>query len=97
MPDEFQLHQASKRGDDAKLLLESPLLAEAFAKLKQNYLDQLMATDVTQSDIRDKCYLAARVVDVVRDHLSNVVTNGVVAKHDLQQLAKEAERKKLFG
>jgi hypothetical protein len=95
--DEFQLHQTSQRGDEAKALLESPLLTEAFAKLKAGYLEQLMDTNVLQSDIRDKCWMAARVVDVVKDHLIKVINNGVVAKSDLDQLAKEAERKKRFG
>lgn len=97
MPDEFKLHEAAKRGDEAKALLDSPLLAESFAKLKAGYLEQLMATDVTQTGIRDKCWMAARVVDVVKDHLITVANNGVVAKSDLDRLAKEGERKKRFG
>lgn len=97
MMDEFRAHQTAKRGDEAKALLESPLLTEAFNKLRANYLDKLMETDATQSSIRDKYWMAARVVDVVRDHLTAVVNDGVVAKSDLQRLAQEGERKKRFG
>lgn len=91
---EFELHQASKRADEARALLESPLLKQSFEKLKQGYLDQLLDTDVTQSSFRDKCWMAARVVDVVRDHLIAVVNDGAVAKSDLNKLAQEGERKR---
>lgn len=97
MQTETEIQKAAQRGIDAKALLESPLLAESFGRLKQTYIDQLMATDVTQSELRDRCWLAARVVDVVRDHLTKVVNDGVVAQSDLDRLAKEAQRKKRFG
>jgi hypothetical protein len=97
MQTEYQLVQAAKSGEQARALLESPILAECFAKLKQGYLDQLMATDVTQGDFREKCWMAARVVDVVKDHLTAIVNNGAVAKSDLEALAREAERRKRFG
>lgn len=97
MLSEFELHQVAKRADEAKGLLESPLLTECFAKLKQTYVDQLLNTDVTQGSLREKCWMAARVVDVVKDHLVTVVNDGAVAKSDLEVLAREAERKRRFG
>jgi hypothetical protein len=97
MPSEFESQQAVNRGQDARNLLESPLLREAFAKLKAGYIEQLMNTDATQSDIRDKYWMAARVVDVVRDHLTKVINDGAVARHDLEKLAREGERRKRFG
>jgi len=97
MPAEFDLYQASKRADDARALLESPLLKQSFENLKKTYLDQLLNTDVTQSSFRDKCWMAARVVDVVRDHLIAVVNDGAVAKSDLNKLAQEGERKRKTG
>lgn len=97
MRPEFELHQLAKRGDDARALLESPLLAEAFAKLRQNYIDRLMETDATQSSVRDKYWMAARVVDVVKDQLTAMVSEGVVAKSDLDGLAQVGERKRRFG
>lgn len=97
MPNEFDLHKAAKLGDEAKNLLDSPLLKASFDKLKQSYIDMLMQTDATQSSVRDKYWMAARVVDVVMDHLTNVLNNGVVAKSDLEKLANEGDRKRRFG
>ena len=97
MRPEFELHQTAKRGDDAKALLESPILAEAFEKLRKNYIDRLMETDATQSAIRDKYWMAARVVDVVKDQLTAMVSEGIVAKSDLAGLAQVGERKRRFG
>lgn len=97
MPSEFEMQQAVNRAANARALLDNPLLAESFAKLKQNYVDQLMGTDATQSSIRDKYWMAARVVDVVRDHLVAVVNDGAVARSDLEKIAREGERKRRFG
>lgn len=97
MKTEYELRQETQRGDAARALLDNPLLSECFDKLKQTYLDQLMQTNVTQGDLREKCWMAARVVDVVRDHLVTVVGTGTVAKSDLDQLAHEGERKRRFG
>lgn len=97
MRSEFENKQAARRGDEAKALLDSPLLTECFAKLKQTYVDQLLATNVTETAFRDKCWMAARVVDVVKDHLVAVVNDGAVAKADLETLRQEGERKKRFG
>lgn len=97
MPDEFKLHQIAKRADEAKAILDSPLLAESLALMRGTYLGQLVETDVTQTALRDKCWMMVRCVDVFKDHLVNVLNKGVVAKSDLQRLAQEGERKKRFG
>lgn len=97
MRSEFENKQAARRADEAKALLDSPLLTECFAKLKQTYVDQLLQTNVTETGFRDKCWMAARVVDVVKDHLVTVVNDGAVAKADLETLRQEGERKKRFG
>mgnify|MGYP000081241704 FL=1 len=97
MPSEFELQQRVNRAAEAKTLIESQMLTECFNKLRQNYIDRLMETDASQSDIRDKYWMAARVVDVVRDHLVTIVNDGSVARSDLEQLAREGERKKRFG
>lgn len=97
MRSEFEIRQTAKRAEDARALLESPLLTECFAKLKQTYVDQLLQTNVTETAFRDKCWMAARVVDVVKDHLVAVLNDGAVAKADLETLRQEGERKKRFG
>ena len=97
MPSEFENQQAVNRAAEAKALLESTLLTESFAKLRRGYIDQLMNTDATQSAIRDKYWMAARVVDVVKDHLVKVVNDGAVARADLEKIAREGERKRRFG
>lgn len=97
MPDEFKLHADTTRALRAKELLESELLVECFAVLKEGYFNQLMATHAMQTDVREKCYLALRVVDVVKGHLRTVFDQGKLAQSDLNDLAKLTERKKRFG
>lgn len=97
MPSEFDLHKATKEGDEARAFLESDVISKRLDHLRQNYIDQLIATDVTQDSFREKCWMMVRCVDVFREHLTIVVNNGVVAKSDLERLAREGERKKRFG
>lgn len=97
MADEFKLNNITNRAAKAKALIEDELLSESFRVLRESYMGQLMATNVMQSDVRDKCYMAVRVLDVVQSHLKKTIDEGKVAQSDLKELAKTAERKKLFG
>jgi hypothetical protein len=97
MTDEFKLLKDTERAQKAQQLLDNEILADAFKTLKAAYLEQLMATNVMQTDVREKCYLAMRVVDVVEAHLKTIISNGKLAQSDLKHLAETAERRKKFG
>jgi predicted kinase len=95
--DESKLRQDAARARKADALLNDELLTEAFAKLKEGYLTQWEATTVEQQFLREKYWLAARMVGVVKDHLITVVANGKLASTELKRIEDEAERKKRFG
>lgn len=87
MPDEIKLQQAEVRAVRAQQLLENELLIQCFEQLKADYLDQWKKTSVMQTDVREKYWLALRVVDVVQDHLNTIIANGKLARADLRELA----------
>lgn len=89
MPDEVKLLQADIRAVRAQALLENELLTQCFEQLKADYLDQWKKTSVLQTDVREKYWLALRVVDVVQDHLHTIVANGKLARADLNDLARK--------
>jgi hypothetical protein len=100
-PDDMQLHNDVTRAERARALLDSDVLAEAFAALERSYLDAWRTTHVDDTAAREKLFLAVNIVAKVRDQLARVVADGALAQRELKQLADEiartAERKRRFG
>lgn len=96
MADEIQLTRDRDRGVQAKVLMESPLLVEAFATLEDGYLSAWRTTHALDTQAREKLFIAVNVLAKVKDHLRSVVANGTLAAKELEQLTAEAERKKRF-
>jgi hypothetical protein len=95
--DEIKLHQDAARASRAKLLLENELLIESFKALEAAYTEAWRNTTIDDVTGREKLFLAINVVGKVRDHLNSVITNGVLAQKELDQIATLAERKRRFG
>lgn len=90
-------HEAQARGARAADLLENDLLKEAFAKLEADYIAAWRATAPDNQIGREKLYLAINVIGKVKEHLTQVVSDGKVAAAQLAQIANEEARKKRFG
>lgn len=97
MTDEIKLGEAAVKAVRAQELLDSELLTEAFEGLENAYSAAWRSTTIDDAGAREKLFLAINVVGKVRDHLSNIVTNGRLAQAELKELAQTAERKKRFG
>lgn len=97
MTDETGLNEATAKAVRAQELLESELLSEAFAALEQSYTSAWRATTIQDVAARENLFLAINIVGKVRDHLASVVANGRLAQAELKELARTAERGKLFG
>jgi len=94
--DEIKLTRDTEQANRARILLDDPMLQEAFKTLEQAYIDRWRVTDIHDDKGREKLFVAVNVVGKVKDHLALIVSNGSVAKSALDDLAKEAERKKRF-
>lgn len=94
---EEKLHKDAARAAQAQHLLNDDILQEAFATLETAYVERWRATHIDDDKGREKLFVAVNVIGKVKDHLASVVSNGAVAKAEIDNLAKEAERKKLFG
>ena len=97
MTDEANLNETSARGARAEELLDNELLAGAFTALEASYISAWRATVVDDVNGREKLFLAINIVGKVRDHLASIVANGKLAEAELRELARVAERRKLFG
>lgn len=72
--------QKISRADEAKRLMEHPLLKEAFANLRANYFEAWVNCPTEKVNERDAVFHAARVLSDVEAHLRIVVTQGRLEK-----------------
>ncbi len=100
-PDESQLQHDITRAEQARAVLDSSALADAFATLERSYVEAWRGTRVDDVAAREKLFLAVNIVGKVRDQLARVIADGALAQRELKQLADEiartAERKRRFG
>jgi hypothetical protein len=97
MIDETKANNEMSRGARAKALLNNELLNDAFTALEAAYVERWRATHIDDERGREKLFIAVNVVGKVRAHLSGVVANGHIAVKQLDELARDAERRKRFG
>lgn len=97
MTDERDLQRAVNRAQEARTLLESPMLADAFKELEEGYAAAWRGTTIDDVSGREKLFLAINVIGKVRDHLTSIVSNGSIAEAEIKGLRETAERKKRFG
>lgn len=97
MSNEHALIRATHTAAQADRLLKDDLLTGAFKGLEDSYLKAWRNTSIDDVAAREKLFIAINVVGKVRDHLTNLVTNGKLAKAELDELARTAERRKRFG
>lgn len=89
MTDENKLIKDSQRGDHAARLMRDELLCEAFDALEKHYVEAMINTGVAERDsyYRDRLHQAVHATRKVREHLATVLTNGKLAKAELNDIA----------
>jgi len=84
MNEEHQLSTELQRGTKAKLLLEDPLLIEAFQKLESEYFDAWKQSSVEATEQREKIWLMYATVSSVQAQLASVIVTGKMAEDQLK-------------
>lgn len=97
MTDENKLIRDSSKGVRARQLLEDELLVDGFKVLEEAYTLAWRSTALDDTAGREKLFLAINIVGKVRKHLEIAITNGKLAKAELEEIARAAERRKLLG
>ena len=77
------LERESRRGEQAKRLLDDPLLQEAFAAVDQALRDAWSSTADDATDERERLWLMLKLLGRVRAHLSRVLETGKLADRQL--------------
>lgn len=67
-----------RRGEEARQVLDSPLMQEAFSDLEQAYVEALIACDATDDLGRFRLSEGMKVLRLVRRHLESYVEAVVI-------------------
>ena len=82
------LEQESRRGEQARRLLEDPLLQEAFAAVDTALRDAWAATADDAAVERERLWLMLKLLGRVRAHMTGVVQTGRLADSQLTELKR---------
>tara|TARA_B100001173_G_C15514084_1_gene348501 strand:+ start:22 stop:315 length:294 start_codon:yes stop_codon:yes gene_type:complete len=85
-----ELNQANK----AKQLFENPLLKESFDKLKKLYTESLFNTGATETEAREKLWLAYNIVSKVEQNLFEILDTGKLASKQLEDYRNSIKKQK---
>jgi hypothetical protein len=80
------LEQESRRGEQARRLLEDPLLQEAFATVENALREAWIATQDDATAERERLWLMVKLMSRVRIHLVDVLQTGRLADDQLAGL-----------
>lgn len=83
------------RGNQARALLDNPILTECFETLRAEYLKAWEATGARDTDARERLWQAVQIVGKVRTHLNGVVSGGKLAQREIDDMA--GKKPKRFG
>jgi len=79
------LEQESRRGEQARRLLEDPLLQEAFATVDVALRNAWVATTDDATTERERLWIMLKLLGRLRSHLSEVLETGKLADRQLAE------------
>lgn len=94
----MELETEVMRGNQAKDLLEHPLMVEAFHLLRTQVMDQWASSPARDTEGREKLWQLTKLIDKLEGHLREVLETGKLAQiqvNDKKNLAQQA--KELLG
>jgi hypothetical protein len=89
-----KLQQELNQANKDKQLFENPLLKESFDKLKKLYTESLFNTGATETEAREKLWLAYNVVSKVEQNLFEILDTGKLASKQLEDYRNSIKKQK---
>ena len=68
------------------MLLNDPLLKQAFEDLLETYKNEIFNTNFADDDKRRSLWMAYNMLDKIRGHLQTIMESGKLAQKDLELL-----------
>lgn len=88
MSDEGKLREEMDRGSKAAELLRNPIFAEAIDTLRSRYATQWADTQMSESDERERLYVAINVLEDIYNHIVGTMQTGEMAGHEIDEAAR---------
>ncbi len=73
-------------GEKARSVVENETYKDAFVTVRNRYIESLINTAEGDTNVREKAYIAVRMLDEVESHLISVMDKGKLAKQHLDKL-----------
>ena len=83
-----KLETQMRQGKRAQVLLNDPLLKQAFEDLLETYKEQIFNTNFADDEKRRSLWMAYNMLDKIRGHLQTIMESGKLAQKDLELLNK---------
>ena len=83
-----KLETQIRQGKRAQVLLNDPLLKQAFEDLLETYKNEIFNTNFADDEKRRSLWMAYNMLDKIRGHLQTIMESGTLAQKDLEQLNK---------
>ena len=77
-----------REGKRAQVLLNDPLLKQAFEDLLETYKQEIFHTNFADDEKRRSLWMAYNMLDKIRGHLQTIMESGKLAQKDLELLNK---------
>ena len=84
------LDQQILRGKQASILLEEPLLKEAFEYVSESYRSEIFKTSYSDHEQRQVLWMAFNMLDKIKGHLVSVMETGKLAAAELDNLKRQS-------
>ena len=94
---EISKEAARAKGVRFQKWAEEDGLYDALDKIKQAYLNAIVKSHPTDTKGRENCYIAANVVDKIRNEINVVIGEGKLADAELKRIEKEETKKSRFS
>ena len=85
-----KIDEQIRKGKQAQVLLEDPLLKTAFEDLLDTYRQEIFNTSFTDDDKRRSLWMAYNMLDKIKGHLITIMESGKLAQKDLELLQKRS-------
>ena len=83
-----KLETQIRQGKRAQVLLNDPLLKQAFEDLLETYKNEIFNTNFADDEKRRSLWMAYNMLDKIKGHLQTVMESGRLAQKDLELLNK---------
>ena len=83
-----KIEEQIREGKRAQVLLNDPLLKQAFEDLLNTYKQEIFHTSFADDEKRRSLWMAYNMVDKIQGHLQSIMESGKLAQKDLEFLNK---------